>query len=130
MKAREIITREILEGIFVTAIEGGSNYWYFINEENHEKMRRAVPVEKEQCFSTALFKAVYDEAFDIDVHDVEDIDEKIGTLSVRTMFERLDNLLKDESYKWALLAEIDEQGDAESSDIVFQYLTMGEVVYA
>jgi len=130
MKAREIITREILENIFVTAIEGGSNYWYFINEENHEKMRRAVPVEKEKCFSTALFMAVYDEAFDIDVHDIEDTEEKIGTLSIRTMFERLDDLLKDESYKWALLSEMEEQGDAISSDVVFQYLTMGEVVYA
>ena len=130
MKAREIITREILENIFVTAIEGGSNYWYFINEENHEKMRRSVPVEKEQCFSTALFRAVYDEALDIDVHDVEDTEEKIGTLSVRSMFERLDNLMKDEDYRWALFAEIEEQGDAISSDVVFQYLTMGEVVYA
>ena len=130
MKAREIITREILENIFVTAIEGGSNYWYFINEENHEKMRRAVPPEKERAFSVALFRAVYDEALDIDVHDVEDTEEKIGTLSIRSMFERLDNLMKDEDYRWALFAEIEEQGDAISSDVVFQYLTMGEVVYA
>ena len=130
MKAREIFTREILENIFVTAIEGGSNYWYFINEENHEKIRRAIPVEKEKCFSTALFRAVYDEAFDIDVHDIEDTDEKVGTLSIRTMFERLESLMKDEGYKWALFAELDEQGDAISSDVVFQYMTMGEVVYA
>lgn len=129
MKATDI-TREILENIFVTAIEGGSNYWYFINDENHEKIRRAVPIEKEACFSTALFRAVYDEAFDIDVHDVENPDEKVGTLSVRSMFERLDNLLQDDDYKWALLAEIDEQGDAETSDVVFQYLAIGEVVYA
>jgi hypothetical protein len=129
MKAREI-SRDVLENVFVTAIEGGSNYWYFINEENHEKIRRAVPIEKEQCFSTALFKAVYDEAFDIDVHDIEDTEEKIGTLSIRTMFERLENLMKDEGYRWALFSEIDEQGDAISSDVVFQYLTMGEVIYA
>ena len=129
MKATDI-TREILENIFVTAIEGGSNYWYYINEENHEKMRRAVPFEKERAFSVALFKAVYDEAFDIDVHDVENPDEKVGTLSVRTMFDRLNSLLNDDDYKWALLAEIDEQGDAETSDVVFQYLAIGEVVYA
>jgi hypothetical protein len=130
MNTREIFKREMLENIFVTAIEGGSNYWYFINDENHEKIRRAVPVEKERAFSVALFKAVYDEAFDIDVHDIEDTDEKVGTLSIRSMFERLENLLLDESYRWALLAELDDNGDAESSDVVFQYLTMGEVVYA
>ena len=130
MKARELVTREILENIFVTAIEGGSNYWYFINEENHEKIRRAVPIEKDGCFSTALFRAVYDEALDIDVHDIEDTEEKIGTLSIRSMFERLENLMKDEGYKWAIFAELDENGDADSSDVVFQYLTMGEVVYA
>jgi len=38
--------------------------------------------------------------------------------------------MKDEGYRWALFAEIEEQGDAISSDVVFQYLTMGEVVYA
>jgi hypothetical protein len=130
MKARELVTREILENIFVTAIEGGSNYWYFIDDENHEKIRRAVPIEKDKCFSTALFRAVYDEAFDIDVHDIEDTEEKVGTLSIRTMFDRLETLMKDEGYKWAIFAELDENGDADSSDVVFQYLTMGEVVYA
>lgn len=129
MKAIDI-SREILENIFVTAIEGGSNYWYYIDEHNHEKMRSVVPLTREKVFSVALFMAVYDEAMDIDVHDVEDPEEKVGTLSIRTMFQRLDDLLKDDDYKWALLAEIDEQGDAETSDVVFQYLTMGEVVYA
>ena len=27
------LTRDVLENIFVTALEGGSNYWYLIEEE-------------------------------------------------------------------------------------------------
>jgi hypothetical protein len=38
-------------------------------------------------------------------------------------------LLADSKNKWALEAHIKEEGDAESADVVFQYLAMGEVVY-
>jgi len=38
-------------------------------------------------------------------------------------------MLADSPNKWALDAHIKEQGDADSADIVFQYITMGEVIY-
>ena len=32
IKINQTIDREVLEDIFVTAIEGGSNYWYYLPE--------------------------------------------------------------------------------------------------
>jgi hypothetical protein len=38
-------------------------------------------------------------------------------------------LLADSSDAWALDNELKEDGDASSSDVVFQYIALGEVVY-
>ena len=124
------MNRDLLENVFVTAIEGGSNYWYMISGKNRRKVREKVPTKVDPCFSTALLSAVIDHEVEVDFHDQEDPQTEIGTLSLKTMEERLEKLRADESYKWALEAEEEENGDAESSDIVFQYLVMGEVVYA
>lgn len=123
------ITRETLECIFVTAIEGGSNYWYFIPEHSIKKIRAAVPKTEDPCLSTALFKAVYDMKIDIDIHDVEEEDECLGTISMSTMGERLQKIANDDNMISYLISEIEENGDAESSDVIFQYIVLGEVIY-
>jgi hypothetical protein len=38
-------------------------------------------------------------------------------------------MLADSDSKWALEAHLQGQGDADSADVVFQYLAMGELVY-
>jgi hypothetical protein len=41
----------------------------------------------------------------------------------------LERIARDADYSWALWQEIKENGDAESSDIVFQYLVMNKVIF-
>lgn len=119
---KTVISREVLENIFVTAIEGGSNYWYHIPDLEVDKIEANEVLGK--SFSERLFDAVYDKGIDIDIHDIENPDDILGTLSRSTMQQRL-----DECPYWAIRQEIEEQGDAESSDVVFQCLTMGEVIF-
>ena len=121
---------EILENIFVTAIEGGSNHWYFIGEDSHKSIRSVVSFEEEPSFSVALYKAVMDYGVSVDVMDVEDEETILGTLNRNTIYDRLNQLAGDIDFGWALDAENEEQGDAETSDIVFQYIVMGEVIFA
>lgn len=123
------VSRETLENIFVTALEGGSNFWYLINSKTIKKVRDAVPISVDQCISTAIFKAIMDFGVEVEVHDIENTDEILGVISYKTINKRL-QLLADSAYSWALINEIDENGDAESSDIVFQYLVMEDVVFA
>ena len=122
------IPREVLENIFVTAFEGGSNYWMYINKEAQNKVRAAVPKTEEECFSIALFKAVYDLRIDVPVHDAENEEDEIGLLSFSTMEERLQKMVTNGNERH-LTNELEENGDAESSDAVFQYLVLGEIVY-
>lgn len=124
------MNRELLENVFVTALEGGSNYWYCINARNHAAVRRAVPVEVDRYFATAMLSAILDHGVQVEVNDIENEDDILGTLSADTIKERLELLAADDSYSWALEAELDDEGDAESSDVIFQYLVIGEVWYS
>lgn len=123
------VSREVLEDIFVTAIEGGSNYWYFLSDSAIAKIRRAVSKEEDPYLSTAILKAILDHDVKVAINDAEDEEEVIGVISRDTMQSRLQLLADSKENKWALERHLREQGDAGSADVVFQYLTMGEVVY-
>jgi len=114
----------ILEDTFVTALEGGSNYWAYIKESTLRKIRKeGVPV------SIYVLQAVLS-GIDVDVYDVEgDDDEPIGTISMSTMTDRLDKLMNNKGCKRALLNMMNEEYDAEDADIVFQYIVLGEIIY-
>ena len=122
------VKREVLEDIFVTALEGGSNYWYFLPEESIKAIRKAVPKEEDPYLSTAILKAILDHDVKVSINDAEEEDEVIGVITRGTMQARL-QLLSDSNERWALERHMREEGYAGSADVVFQYLTMGEVVY-
>jgi hypothetical protein len=44
------------------------------------------------------------------------------------MQQRLQDLYNSEN-RWAIERHINEEGDADSADVVFQYITMGEAIY-
>lgn len=119
--------RQLLEDIFVTALEGGSNYWYYINNENHHKIRKTVPKSEDPYFATALLTAILDHDLKVEVQDAENEEEVLGILSYENIQERMKKLANDKVHSWALTAHEDENGDAESADIVFQYLVIGDV---
>ncbi len=118
------IYQSILEDTFVTALEGGSNYWAYIKESTLRKIRKeGVPM------SIYVLQAVLS-GIDVDVYDVEsDDDDPIGTISMSTMTDRLDKLMNNKGCKRALLNMMNEEYDAEDADIVFQYIVLGEIIY-
>jgi hypothetical protein len=123
------VSREVLENIFITAIEGGSNYWYYITPEAYDIVAKATPNSDKTSFSERLFQAVFDHDAIVPIHDAEgeEDDEPIGYLDINTFQERLELCAKEAL--WALQEEIDERGDAGSSDVVFQYLALGDYIY-
>jgi hypothetical protein len=124
------IPRQVIENVFVTALEGGSNYWYFLNKDAIDAIRKAVPKDVDPYLSTAISKAILDHGVEVPVSDVEDEESVLGVISLKTINERLTALANDKSYKWAFDAEMKEEGDAESSDVWFQYMAMGQVDFS
>ena len=129
IKIETIVPREVLENVCVTALEGGSNYWYYLSDDAVKLIRRAVPKNEDPYLSTAILKAILDHNVEVPISDAEDEDEVLGYISKKTIQERIQKLSEDDSSKWALEREIRGEGDADSSDVVFQYLAMGEVVF-
>jgi hypothetical protein len=128
MEITKRIPRETLESIFVTALEGGSNYWYYLSRDAVKIIRSVVPKSEDNFISTAILKAILDHDVVIPINDREEEDEIVGYISKYTMQERLQKLANSGD-SWALDDELNDKGDANSSDVVFQYITMGEVVY-
>jgi hypothetical protein len=121
--------RDILENIFVTALEGGSNYWYFLPSKEVKKIRKEVPKTDEPALSSAMFMAIFDKGVEVAIHDIEDPEECLGTLSRASIMESLNVLADNENFRSFWELELNEDGDAESSDVIFQYLVMGEIVF-
>ena len=121
------IKREVLEDIFVTALEGGSNYWYFLSSNATKLIRDAVPKSEDPYLSTAILKAI-EKGVEVPINDAEDEEEVIGTISLKTMQERLQKLSRSGNSD-ALMAHIKEEGDADTADVVLQYLAFGEIVF-
>ena len=128
LSINQSIDRDTLENIFVTALEGGSNYWYYLPHESILAIRQAVPKSVDAYLSTAILKAILDHDVDVQICDAEDEDEVVGLISKSTMQERLQTMWNSPN-RSILQAEIDGEGDADTSDVVFQYIAMGEVVY-
>ena len=128
IKIKQEISREFLENIFVTAFEGGSNYWYHLGRDAINIVRSHFSKEDEMYLAVAIFKAVYDKGAMVPVRDAENEDDVIGYLSKETFNYRLQKMV-DDNYGDVIMSEINEEGDAGTSDMVFQYLVLGEIVY-
>lgn len=123
------IEREVLENIFVTALEGGSNYWYYITDKEYNKIRQAVPKSEEEAFSMAMFKAIFDKGVEVFVNDAENPEEELGLLRYDLINDRLNRLANNPHYAKYLIAEINGNGDVETSDAIFQLLTMNYITF-
>jgi hypothetical protein len=121
------ISTEVLEDIFVTALEGGSNYWYFLSEDAVAKIREAVPKSEDPYLSTSILKAIL-KGVEVPINDAENEEDVIGTIGLKTLLNRLQKLA-DSKNNSALINHIDGNGDADTADIVFQYLAFGEIVF-
>ena len=118
-------------------MEGGSNYWYWITDETLAKIRKYVSRKDEPTLSVAIFKAVMDYGLIVQIHDKETLDwpdgegaELLGELNHNIIQERLQLLANNKDYSYALMQELDETGDASTSDVVFQFLVMADCVFS
>lgn len=125
IQIKKEVPEQVLRDIFTTALEGGSNYWYWLPDNVYTLIAPAE--EQGKFFVDTLFDAVYKHGIVIPIHDLEEPTEEIGKLDISLFSERLQACADNDS--WALDNELNEEGDAVSSDIVFQYLALGELTY-
>tara|TARA_R110000822_G_scaffold51176_4_gene133158 strand:+ start:2177 stop:2554 length:378 start_codon:yes stop_codon:yes gene_type:complete len=111
------ITFEQFNDVIVTALEGGSNYWYLIHDEH-------IPTGVWGSRIDRVVEKLWDDPeYVLPIYDVEDESELLGEL---TMQKFLDNIGKHES---AFADLLNDNLDGYSADMLFQMAVMGEVVY-
>jgi hypothetical protein len=118
---------DILQDTIINALELGSTYWCYIPDEEIDKVRKSQGSDGRTSLSEKIVQAVMYGGVVLDVYDIEEPDEMIGQLDYSKFSDRMEKCYQD--FMWAIDAEADEQGDAETSDIILQHLILGEVVY-
>lgn len=122
------VSRQTMENIFVTALEGGCNYWYYLSKDAVTRVRKAVPKSEEECLSVAIFKAVFDHDVEVPINDIENPSEVLGVLKKGDIPYRIMKMVQD-GHLDEIISEIREEGDANTSDVIFQYLVMNEITF-
>lgn len=112
------ITYEEFENVIVTALEGGSNYWYITDTRDFPTEPKGEPASIRIAWNLWNTKD-----WSIPVYDLENRDEKLGDLTLegfKTNAHIADFALQDLKR---------DNLDAWSADSLFQVAIMGEVVF-
>lgn len=118
---KEISTSQIMDMI-ITAMEGGSNYWFLLT----------VPYQPTKWEKQINDKTLCIVVYDIEEHhdaliEGEDV-EPLGVLSCQSIKSGIEKMITD--WPHAFQRWMDGTYDAGDADIFFQLCCMGEVVYA
>ena len=118
------LTKEMIVNLFVTSLEGGSNYWQYIKDIPNEV--RNIQKTKNLALSEAIGEFVLIGG-KIYIYDIEDEDELLGYINMDKLLDAI-NVMK-EKYPSNYENIITESDDADDADIFLQIATMGEVVF-
>lgn len=123
---KQKISRQVIEDVIVTALEGGSNYWYFLRDEAIDIIKKNTPEMNGEPLALRIVEALSKGV----VFSVEDIEtgDHLGYLSTKLISKHTEKLYAD-GHGDRLEAHVLEQADATDADIVFQYWVMGELVF-
>lgn len=110
---REIEDSDIVDSI-VTALEGGSNYWYELKIDTKD-FGNLDKAPSERIVLAAL------SGYNIHVFDVEE-GNYLGDLNKETIERGIKLFIQNHG-------NFDPAMDADDADKLFQYIVMGEIVY-
>jgi len=133
-KLKVTVTKDLypfLEYLFITALEGGSDYWCFIDPDSYSfegNLSGLLETNPRPSYAEKLAYCLANaEGFSFRVLDVE-TEDLLGVVSLESLQKNIQALADSDQSKY-LFSIMDEEGDAEDADVVFQYCVMGEVVY-
>lgn len=120
------IDNETIEDVLVTALEGGSNYWYHLSEKTVDSIKNHTISMEGEPLSLRFYKAI-NHGMHIPINDAEhytDVLGKIHTPTIQRAFIKMHN-----DYPENLENIREGDFDAEDADIFFQLAVLGEIVY-
>jgi len=119
----EIDDQTIIDEI-ITALEGGSNYWYNLDPDDLIPFRQAYTG---MPLSEKVARAVLEKGITIKIWDAEDNEELLGELSRDGIYTGFAKMIQEYPYVFANITT--QQSDASDSDILLQLAVMNEVKF-
>lgn len=122
------ITQDHIDNIIVGALEGGSNYWYIVDERGIVGLpERKGDGSVEDSLAMRISKGMMEQnGFNMPVFDLSNYD-LLGTLTREKMEKALATV--SEMYPEVLQRILLNEEDADDCDIVFQFAIMGDLVF-
>lgn len=121
---------ETFENIIVTALEGGSNYWYMLGDIKGcplpDEMPDKAPSER-IAYGLWHNKDAEVYVYDVDITEEDGDSQLLGILTHNSVRERMQ--LATINHLSELEAMISGDFDSWTADTLFQVLVMGEVVF-
>tara|TARA_Y100000593_G_C4312236_1_gene338994 strand:+ start:2496 stop:2900 length:405 start_codon:yes stop_codon:yes gene_type:complete len=130
--------KDKIEEFITTALEGGSNYWYWLDHNDIEKAEEWIIKNKTRDRSihyTFLDAILQNGKLSIRVYDCEEYDENnndnevIGHLNLESIRKGIAIAIDDYAEFYAMHFGNDYSGDSVSADALFQLVVLGNVVY-
>ena len=125
IKVNVELDNKILLNVITSAVEQGSTYWL---DTSSPKMLDVLSRADGDTLAETMFNALMDD-IDIPLQNING-DKFHMKLSSRGLNYRLQLLYNSEAHRWAIVNEMKDEGDLTSSDIVFQYMCFGEIIYS
>ena len=119
------LSYETFENIIVTALEGGSNYWYVLG--SIKGCPSTNDMGGKALSSRIAYGLWHNKDARVCVCDLEDEHEILGILTYDSVRQMLQLACKD--YMKEINMMISEDYDAWDADTLFQVLVMGEVTF-
>lgn len=122
----KVLTAYEIENLMVSAMEGGSNYWYEIKDESYDAIKEATKDMNGEAFVIRMLVAIQ-RGVSVKVHDCNDEDELLGTITQESWAKAEDLMIKEQ--RPHLGDVLNENDDATTGDVFFQLAVMGEVKF-
>ena len=140
------ITNDAIESMLVTALEGGSNYWFRLDSQELKNAKGWLESQIEKgllkrnesvhyMWMDAMFQG-YPIPFSVyDVEETYGADEEIsefepiGYLSMETIKKGLEKASVEYPNRFRQFFPEYVDGDAEDADVLFQMICLNDVVY-
>ncbi len=117
-KTIELLTNEQRKNLLIGALEGGSNYWYFLPfNEGHNLPYYSV---------NSIWLAIL-EGKTFNIHDFEDEGEKLGELNLQNIIDGEWLMYKNSPRNFADI--LSENDDSCTADVWFQYAVLKEITF-
>ena len=123
---RTSIDYNLFEGWMVTAVEGGSNYWFDIPESSFGALTIETYKADNLSFAELLSKSIWIEKETIEVFDAMS-GEMLGEINMKSVKKALEKICENHLDVFERL--MSEQYDAEDADVFFQYAVLGELTF-